>query len=150
MLDEGNSILPANGRFTIVDHVLEPYVDGAPQDELTSFLGGDLVVNVFNDDRQSRLYLKDETLELILKDPDNNVVDTAGDGGPAFAGGPQGNVVRSMQRALVPGDGALPGTRPPGDGALPGAWSASSVSEGGANVNPDYRGEILATPGEAP
>lgn len=133
------SVLPANGRFTIVDHLLEPYVDGAPQDDLTSFLTGDLVVNVYNDDRQARLYLKDEAMELFLKDPDNNVVDTVGDGGPAFAGGPDGNAVRSMQRL-----------DPPGDGADPSSWTASPVSEGGANVNPDFRDTVLATPGEAP
>lgn len=131
------SVIPAGGRFTIVDHVLEPYVDGAPQDDHTSFLTGDLVVNPFNDDRQARLYLKDEAMELFLKDPDGNVVDTVGDGGPALAGGPNGGVARSMQRL-----------DPPGDGALAASWTASTVAEGGANVNPEFRDTVLATPGE--
>ena len=92
-------------------------LDGAPQDELTSFLGGDLVVNVFNDDRQSRLYLKDEALELVLKDPDNNVVDTAGDGGPAFAGGRRGTwsarCSGPWSRATAPCRGSGPRRRSP-------------------------------------
>jgi hypothetical protein len=150
------SILPAGGLFTIVDHVTEFYEDGAPQDERTAFTTGDLVVNAFNDNRQSRLYLKDQALELFLKDPDGNIVDVAGDGGPAFFGGPDGPAVRSMQRTDV---GA--------DGASRGSWAASDVVEGGVNVNPEpinfgdaecpvmgdpgcvpYREVILATPGE--
>jgi hypothetical protein len=140
-------VIPAGGRFSIVDHVLETYVDGAPQDTNTAFLTGDLVMNPFNDDRAARLYLKDQALELRLLDPDGTVVDVAGDGGPAFAGGPSGDVVRSMQRS-----------DPPGDGSDPSSWSASGVAEGGANVNPapilpsepsrTYRSVILATPGE--
>lgn len=143
------SVIPANGRFSIVDHVIERYVDGAAQDENTAFLTGDLVVNPFNDDRQSRLYLKDEALELYLLDPSGEIVDEVGDGGPAFAGGPDGDSVRSMQRK-----------DPPGNGKDRDSWEASPVSEGGINVNPapivpgdesrTYRGTILATPGEAP
>lgn len=143
------SIVPANGRFTIVDHVLERYVDGAPQDSGSAFTTGDLVVNAFNDDRQSRLYLKDQALELILKDPDANVMDVAGDGGPAFAGGPSGDVIRSMQRA-----------DPPGDGSDPTSWYPTATEQGGSNVNdaqlnprdensPTYRELIIATPGES-
>jgi hypothetical protein len=145
------SILPANGRFTILDHVLEAYVDGAPQDSGTAFTTGDLIVNAFNDNRQSRLYLKDDAMELFLLDPDANLMDVAGDGGPAFAGGPEGGldeIVRSMQR-----------TDPPGDGASASSWMASPVTEGGTNVSdapidirdpegPTYRELILATPGE--
>lgn len=142
-------VLPAGGRFSILDHVIETYVDGAPQDQNTAFLQGNMVVNAFNDDRQARLYLKDEALQLFLLDADANLVDTVGDGGPAFAGGPNGNVVRSMQRAEEPGDGSLPEN-----------WSASAVTEGNENVNPaaivpgipdvTYRNTILATPGEPP
>ncbi len=150
------SVVPAGGVFSIVDHVTEFYEDGAPQDENTAFTTGDMVVNAFNDNRQSRLYLKDQRFELFLKDPDGNLMDEAGDGGPAFTGGPEGTVVRSMQRA-----------NPPGDGASPARWSANSVTEGGVNVNPDpinlgdsgcavpgeascrtYREIIMATPGE--
>jgi phosphatidylserine/phosphatidylglycerophosphate/cardiolipin synthase-like enzyme len=140
------SVIPPRGRFAIVDHVLERYQDGAPQDTSTAFLGGDLVLNPFNDDRQARLYLKDQALELRLLDPAGVEVDRAGDGGPAFAGGPDGGVVRSMQR-----------NDDPGDGADPDSWHASRVSEGSSLVNPapivpgesrTYRETILATPGE--
>src|SRR5690606_8160820 len=102
------------------------YKDGLPQDQGTAYLAGDLVVNAFNDNRQARLYLKDEALELFLKDPAGTIVDVVGDGGPAFAGGPEGIVVRSMERR----EGAA-------DGSLPGSWKASSVEVGGALVNPD-------------
>ncbi|MEZ4239595.1 MAG: phospholipase D-like domain-containing protein [Myxococcota bacterium] len=151
------SVIPAYGRFSIMDHLVEPYVDGAPQDEHTAFLDGDLVVNAFNDQRQSRLYLKDEALELFLLDPDANVVDVAGDGGAAFAGGPGTldgrEVVRSMQRLYASEAG------PAHDGAVRGSWMASPVQEGGTDVNPGpivpgrpetYKETILATPGEAP
>jgi len=145
------SILPAGGRFSIIDHVLEPYVDGVPQDEGSAFTSGDLVLNPFNDNRQARLYLKDQALELRLIDPNAALMDRAGDGNPAFAGGPTGGLdspVRSMQRA-----------DPPGDGAVPESWSASDVDLGGSNVSaepidtddprgPTYRDLIRATPGE--
>lgn len=132
----GSTIAP-HSEFVVVDHVLEPFMDGLPQARNTAYLGGDLVVNAFNDNRQARLYLKDGALELFLKDPAATIVDVAGDGGPAFAGGPDGSVVRSMER--------LPGTT---DGTVKSSWKASRVSEGGALVNPDYRHFILATPGE--
>ena len=60
------SVIPAGGTFTIVDHLLEVYQDGAPQDENTAFIDGDLIVNAYNDNRQARLYLKDGQLELFL------------------------------------------------------------------------------------
>ena len=133
------SVIPPFGTFLIVDHVLETYVDGAPQDENSAYLRGDLVVSTFNDNRQSRLYLKDGALELILRDPDGVAVDRAGDGGPAFAGGPSsdGLTVRSMERRLDPGDGASRS-----------AWYSYTGSTGTGAVNPDYAAEILASPGE--
>lgn len=140
------SVIPPNGRFAIMDHLLEPYVDGAPQDSNTAFTNGDLVLNAFNDDRQARLYLKDEALDLRLLDPRGVEMDAAGDGGPAFAGGPDGGAVRSMQRDASPGDGRDPAS-----------WHASRVTRGGKWVNPGpivpgdprtYQETILATPGE--
>lgn len=135
-LPPGSRIAP-QGTFTILDHTLERYQDGVPQDELSAFTGGDLVLNPFNDNRAARLYLKDAQLELFLKDPRNNIIDRAGDGGPAFAGGESGRFVRSMERNDNPGDGTSPDD-----------WHECSYSEGGENVNPDFRGEVIATPGE--
>jgi phosphatidylserine/phosphatidylglycerophosphate/cardiolipin synthase-like enzyme len=159
------SVVPANGTFTIVDHLLETYQDGAPQDENTAFIDGDLIVNAYNDNRQARLYLKDGALQLFLKDPLGQEMDRAGDGGPAFFGGPvdvltetrvidgdeevyRADVVRSMIRLDGPGEDRS-------------SWSASTVDVGGAWVNPDpflfddadealwsYRDTIRATPGE--
>ena len=108
-----------------------------PPDELSAFSNGNLVLNPFNDNRAARLYLKDGQLELFLRDPSANIVDRAGNGGPAFAGGEDGRVLRSMERVM-----------PAGDGSDPDNWEAASGSEGGANVNPEFRGEIVATPGE--
>ena len=131
------STVPAYDTFLIVDHVLEPYEDGAPQDENSAYLSGDMVVNAFNDNRQSRLYLKDGTMELFLQDPDAAVVDSAGDGGPPFAGGPDGDVVRSMERRQEAGDGTTAA-----------AWYGYTGTEGIGVVNPDYATEILASPDE--
>jgi phosphatidylserine/phosphatidylglycerophosphate/cardiolipin synthase-like enzyme len=132
------SRVPPYGLFTILDHTLEPYQDGAPQDEVSAYSGGDLVLNAFNDTRQSRLYIKDSNLELLLKDPDANIVDIAGDGGAAFTGGPANNgEVRSMERNAEPGDGSLPD-----------AWHACSLDEGGEQVNDAFKSFIFATPGQ--
>ncbi len=133
-LPPGSTIL-AYDTFLIVDHVLEAYEDGAPQDEHTAYLSGDMVVNAFNDNRQSRLYLKDGTMEIFLKDPDAAVVDAVGDGGPPFAGGPDGGVVRSMERRQEAGDGTLAES-----------WYSFTGQEGTGVVNPDYAAEILASP----
>ena len=122
--------------FLILDHTLEEYADGVPQDEPSAYRNGDLVMNSFNDDRQSRLYLKDGALELLLKDPQGAVIDIAGDGGPAFAGGPEGGAVYSMERNANPGDGAQPGS-----------WHRSTHRDG-LNVNEWARPFIFASPGE--
>ena len=129
------STIPAYETFLIVDHVLEAYQDGAPQDENSAYLSGDMVVNAFNDNRQSRLYLKDGTMELMLRDPDAAILDIAGDGGPPFAGGPDGGLVRSMERGE---SGA--------DGTLAESWYSFTGQQGTGVVNPDYSAEILASP----
>ncbi len=131
------SLIKANSTFLVLDHTLETYADGAPQDEVSAYKDGDLVLNAFNDNRQSRLYLKDGTLELYLRDPRGVLVDRAGDGGAAFAGGPDGPVTRSMERNANPGDGASPG-----------AWHSCDQAEGGVNVNDAFKEDIIATPGE--
>ncbi len=134
------SVIPANGTFLILDHVNEPYVDGRPQDEWSAYLAGNLVVNSFNDNRQHRLYLKDGSLELILRDPGGVVIDHAGDGGAAFVGGPDlsTGVVRSMERRAVPGDGTLRSS-----------WYACTNDQGTGVTNPDFANEVIGTPGAA-
>jgi len=130
------STIPPRSTFLVVDHVLETYEDGAPQDEASAYTTGDLVMNAFNDNRQARLYLVDGALELMLKDPDGVVVDVVGDGGPAFAGGPDGDQVRSMERR-----------QDPGDGADPASWYSFTGDVGRGAVNERYATEILASPG---
>ncbi|MEZ4318185.1 MAG: phospholipase D-like domain-containing protein [Myxococcota bacterium] len=132
------AIVPANSTYLVLDHQLEAYVDGAPQDEYTAYTNGDLVVNAYNDNRQARLYIKDGQMELFLKDPANQIMDYAGDGGPAFAGGPSAGKVYSMERMLGTG----------GDGRDPANWKSCSLTEGGANVNEPFRNVIIASPGE--
>jgi phosphatidylserine/phosphatidylglycerophosphate/cardiolipin synthase-like enzyme len=160
------SVIPANGRFAIVDHLLEPYQDGAPQDEYTAFLDGDLIMNSYNDNRQARLYLKDGALELTLKDPGGSIMDRAGDGGPAFHGGP----VETLTKTGSDGNGndkaftaikTRSMVRIGEDGTQRDAWAPSTVDEGTEWVNPDpfifddddaplwtYRDLILTSPGE--
>jgi len=132
------STVGAADTFLIVDHTREPYEDGVPQDEGSAYMTGDYVVNTFNDTRQARLYLKDGSLELILKDPGGQEMDRAGDGGAAFEGGPEDNgTIHSMERRADPGDGSDPGS-----------WYTCTADEGGSKVHPHYRDEIIATPGE--
>ena len=132
------SVVGPGERFLILDHTVEIYDDGVPQDEPSAFTGADMVVNAFNDNRQARLYLKDGSLRLRLLDPDGVEIDVVGDGGPAFAGGPDANAVaRSMER--------LPGAA---DGTDPASWYACTLPEGGANVREPWRARVIATPGE--
>ena len=133
------SVVPARGTFTIVDHVTEVYTDGEPQDEPTAIRTGDLVLNAFNDNRQARLYLKDGAMELFLRDPMATVVDVAGNGGAAFAGGPFGGAGYSMERL----------ESEPGDGSDPANWYTCTLSEGGANITAPFKNAVIATPGES-
>jgi len=131
------SVIEPNGYFLILDHQSEPFVDGEPQDEVSAYKGGDLVLNAYNDNRQARMYLKDGTLEMTLQDPNGVMVDKVGDGSPPWAGGPVGNRVYSMERRFNPGNGENPGS-----------WYSCTRNEGGVNVNDDFKSYIIATPGE--
>lgn len=133
------SVIPANGTFTIVDHVTEIYADGEPQDEPSAFIGGDLILNSYNDNRQARLYLKGGSLELFLRDPNAVILDQAGDGGAAFFGGPIGRAGYSMERR----------EDAPGDGSLRDNWYTCTETEGQGLVSDAYRNEVIATPGVA-
>lgn len=135
------SVIPPNGLFTILDHTMEPYSDGVPQNETSAFKNGSMTVNAFNDDRQARLYLKDGYMDLRLLDPKGNVVDRAGDGGPPFAGGLRtvngGSVNFSMERRADPGDGTLADS-----------WYTCTLEEGGENVNEPFKSVMVGTPAE--
>jgi len=130
------SVVGPQATFLILDHTLEPYADGVPQDQHAAYLAGDLVVNAFNDNRQSRLYLKDGSMHLYLQDPRAQVMDVAGDGGPPFAGGPDGTLARSMERR----------EDAPGDGSDPASWYSCTSSGDDPIINPDFANVIVATP----
>ncbi len=140
----GYSVGPGE-TFLIVDHVLEAYQDGIPQDELSSITGADYVVNAYNDNRQARLYLKDGYMDLKLLDPNGRVMDRAGDGGPPFAGGPSGynsstrtyDEVFSMERREDAGDGTSPDD-----------WYTCTRQKGGDNVNEGFKEQVIGTPGQ--
>ena len=85
------------------------------------------------------LCMPNERLELILEDPDNTVIDYAGNGSKAndFAGynGEGATSPRkSMARKEVPGDGRYAGN-----------WFTSSTQ---ANIDADYNSYTFGTPGE--
>lgn len=130
-------------RFLIVDHNLAPFTDLAPQDvEGSAFREPDFVMNPANDQRFLRLNLRNANFFLRLVDPRGNTIDAAGDGGPPFAGGREGDRVnptlnRSMERV-----------HPLTDGTRPDAWRACQAKEGGKHVNEEFRNVIIATPGE--
>ncbi len=132
------SIIPPDGVFTIVDHVTEVYRDGEPQDNPVAITTGDLILNSFNDNRQARLYLKGSAIELFLKDSNGRVVDVAGDGGAAFAGGPVSGRAHSMERREAD----------PGDGSDPANWYTCTAAEGSDAIHPAFRDQVIATPGE--
>lgn len=160
------SVIPANGRFTIMDHLLEIYQDGAPQDQNTAFVDGDLIMNAYNDNRQARLYIVDGNIELVLKDPAGNIMDIAGDSSAAFHGGPDGTksgegLNRNGEPTTYSGTMVRSMVRIGEDGTLPESWAPSSVELGTDEVNPggivfdgmeepvlSYRDLILTSPGE--
>lgn len=131
-------------RFLLLDHNTDPYDDLRPQFRGGAFQHPDFVMNNANDPRFLRLNLRNAHFELRLIDPRGTVIDQAGDGGPAFAGGRtsaqgvEGGVVnRSMERV-----------HPIIDGRDPDAWRACSAPAGGENVREAYRSIVIATPGE--
>lgn len=137
------TVIQPKQYFLILDHNLAAYSESAPQREAEAYAGADFVLNLANDPRFPRLNLKDTSLELRLVDTLARVIDTAGDGSPPFAGGPEydqeGNIarVRSMERDISVADGSDRD-----------AWAACSASEGGENVNEPFRARVIATPGE--
>ena len=144
------TVIQPGQYFLVLDHNIEPYSDTNPQRAVHAYQGGDFVMNLANDPRFPRLNISDSALDLRLVDTLAREIDRAGNGLPPFAGGPTLEMagmdyevvnVRSMERVFE-------GDDPADDGTKPASWKASSVSEGGENVNPDFRDFILATPGE--
>lgn len=136
------SVIPAGGLFTILDHTMEPYQDGVPQDETSAFWGGDMVVNAFNDNRQARLYLVDGAMDLRLIDPRGVEVDALGDGGPPPEGGP--GIGADLGKAF-----SMERRADPGDGRDPASWYTCTLAEGGTHVHDDHKTIMIGTPGEA-
>lgn len=127
--------------FLILDHNTVPLSERDPQRGEHAFLNPDFVLNTANDPRFRRLNLKSGSMNLSLLNSKAVVIDRAGDGGPAFAGGRSGDMNYSMER-IIPASGPVP------DGTDPWSWSRTNADQGGENVHEDFRHFIIATPGE--
>jgi hypothetical protein len=145
------TVIQPGDYFLILDHNLEPYSDTNPQRQPHAFTNADYVMNLANDPRFPRLNLKDSEMDIRLVDTRQRIIDRAGDGTTPFEGGPivegttfeDAEVVgsRSMERLFEDGE-------PVEDGTKAGSWKTCGADEGGANVHPDFRDFIIATPGE--
>ncbi len=132
-------------KFLVLDHNVVPFNDFTSQVGYHAFKNGDYVLNTANDPRFPRLNIKDYNLELYLKDNKGNVIDRCGDGGRPFWGGREYQsttdtdpINYSMERRADN----------PGDGTLRENWQRCQLTEGGANVNDEYKSFIVASPGE--
>lgn len=138
------TVIQPKQYFLVLDHNTTSYSDGEPQREAEAYQNPDYVMNIANDQRFPRMNLKDNALQLHLVDTTARVIDSVGNGGPPFAGGPEfdanGRVlrVRSMERDITKADGTQRD-----------AWSTCSLNEGGANVREEFRATVIGTPGEA-
>ena len=143
------TVIQPKQHFLVLDHNIEPYSDTNPQRSTSAYQNADYVMNLANDPRFPRLNLKDSSLDLRLVDTRGREIDRAGNGLTPFAGGPvianpeDPEVVgtRSMERKFV--DGV-----PAADGTDRDNWYTTTVDEGGANVNPEFRDIVFGTPGE--
>lgn len=145
------TVIKPGEYFLILDHNLEPYSDTNPQRQVHAFRNPDFVMNLANDPRFPRLNLKDSNMDIRLVDTRQRIIDQAGDGTTPFAGGPivEGTTfedaaivgTRSMERKFK-------GDSPAVDGTAADSWQSCKVDEGGANVNPEFKDFVLATPGQ--
>ena len=136
------TVIGPGERFLVLDHNTVPLSEGDPQRGEHAFLNPNFVLNTANDPRFRSLNLKSGFMDLSLQNTRDVVVDRAGNGGPAFAGGRDGNTNFSMQRRLN-SDGSVP------DGTQRESWGRSPAPQGGENVNEAFRDFIIAEPGEA-
>lgn len=143
------TVIQPRQHFLLVDHNTVPYSDTVPIRGGTAFINADFVLNLANDPRFPRLNLRNSSLRLQLRAPQDTttaggpraamVMDTVGNWGPPFAGGRVNDVTRSMERVRVNGKYAE-------DGTVASSWQTCTVT--GNNVNPDYASRVRATPGE--
>lgn len=136
------TVIHPGQHFLVLDHNTIPLSERDPQRGDHAFLNPDFVLNTANDPRFRRLNLKSGYMDLSLRNSKAEVIDQVGDGGPAFYGGRDGDMNYSMER-IIPASGPVP------DGTLRSSWRRASGDTGGANVHPDYRDFIIATPGES-
>ncbi len=150
------TVIPPKSYFLVVDHNTRPFAEGTEPraDELVAFQDPDFVLNQANDPRFPRMNLRDSSLYLELRAPQDTtlagadqprealIVDRAGNRGPAFYGGRTGELrATSMERIIVAGVSG-------GDGTDRTSWKECTAIEGGAKVAPGFRNRVIATPGE--
>ena len=147
-------------RFLLIDHNTEPYDDLKPQFLSGAYLEPDFVMNMANDARFLRINLHNGAFRLRLTDPRGTIVDQAGNGRSAFAGGRRcrggepecpirEQVVHSMERVHVDCSGQGEDCRPFRDGTAADAWRAceNASDEQRSQIRPNNRRYIMATPG---
>ncbi len=135
------TVIKPGEYFLLLDHNTVPLSERDPQRGDHAFLNPNFVLNTANDPRFRRLNLKSGNMQLSIQNTRQVVIDRAGDGSPAFAGGREGDMNYSMER-VIPPSGAVP------DGTEASSWQRATGAEGGENVNEDFRDFIIATPGE--
>ncbi len=136
------TVIQPGQRFLILDHNTVPLSEGDPQRGEHAFRNPNFVLNTANDPRFRALDLKKAHMDIRLQDTQQRTIDRAGNGGAAFAGGRQGDQTFSMQR-LFNSDGTAM------DGSEAGSWRQPQVTQGGTNVNEQFRDIVIAEPGEA-
>jgi phosphatidylserine/phosphatidylglycerophosphate/cardiolipin synthase-like enzyme len=139
----GTVIMPGQ-HYLVLDHNTVPLSERDPQRGVHAFLNPDFVLNTANDPRFRRLNFKSAYMNIILRDVRAEVIDRAGDGGPPFYGGRQGDMNYSIERVFT-------GANEVGDGTQRSSWRQSTGvnGRGGENVAESFRDFIIATPGQA-
>lgn len=145
------TVIQPKSHFLVVDHNSTPYSDTQPQRGSEGFQNPDFVLNQANDPRFPRLNLRNSSLRVELRAPQDTtqagstreslLIDVVGNYGPPFAGGRVGQRVYSMERLRV-GDSYA------ADGTDPSSWQSCKLPAGGENVTPEFRDTIIASPGQ--
>jgi phosphatidylserine/phosphatidylglycerophosphate/cardiolipin synthase-like enzyme len=149
-------------RFLLIDHNTEPYDDLKPQFLSGAYIEPDFVMNMANDARFLRINLHNGAFGIRLTDPRGNVVDRAGNGLGAFAGGRKcrsggtdcgirDQIVYSMERVHFDCSGQGDDCQSVRDGTTPSAWRtcANASDEQRQQIRSDNLRYIMATPGQA-